>query len=996
MATSPQCKRCDKSGLSILLVRPTAIAKDDAFAPADANKLLTHDAVIQALGLPEIKQSRYALRLLRQGGYVYVYYPAGKPKKLRKNWEAYRVSAQGAMLPEGEFVFDKTEAACSRKATHPHDLRTICIEEPKQVGTVWIGFSMNWWSDKIKRDVAKDPRAAGMVKVDLNSATQPSGFKAEAVLIGQRVADYALADFTHAKVESATPFYPAKAGEAAAVSLAMVMRKQAEGSPDTKDKEQVLAIPDPVGLAADLNGIRIAKDKALKEALANSTDARALASDAALRGLEEAIRAVGAVRAQNEAHGSTSESAWNRIKDSRYVKEGGYRWEPSSDGSKAADGSPNGRIMGPPDARRERAIEARGKKLGDSDWAKIGNQLDEARRIQFVKRARIRVEEDGKKLEPYEGDWLKAMKSGSMLKYFECHFDEDDPNRIVAPVSPGEIYCSESSLVHLPQPLSSQSHYKEYLEHLLDKPITDKQAIALRAMFGNQKLVIEQVNGLLAGDADRGNSDNMRDKTYDMLKGLFTLEGGKKYSWMTNAVAAFAGGHQTALGAAAFLLLRGNPAQSVTYLQKLPKLAVGHNTLLMAIETAVNGGEPNMAILVQRQVTAAQAVKRVAAAPEGHYSQRDRTAFNQNEKRVLVLELSDVNTESGAVVSRPGEAPRMRGYAKGAPSTKAFEAVRERAKAVNAVTTTESAIERVQQYRKIEAANLLAEGRIDQRLGIGGMIVQAIGLYQALPTLFKELNGPGGATLRDAALSVADGVSGFTGATADMLAGAHKAALMDQAAGKQLIQMSTKLAVLKTVAGLAGVAGGALNAVMSAYKAQGAKEEGDTAAMWGYRIAVVGFSGTIVTSGLVAADAASKGAVNRMIARRVLLRAAGAVAADVLAASVATVASVVSGVGLVLLVVGIGTTVFAIVTTRTELQRWAARSYFGKGGGDKPQFKTAAEEEAELAKVLEPPPAEEVQTIVKPERAFDPDKATNDLRTHWGTTSITQGQGAQL
>ncbi|MBJ2159867.1 T6SS effector BTH_I2691 family protein [Variovorax sp. IB41] len=976
MATSSQCRRCDKSGLSILLVRPTAIAKDSAFAPADAGRLLTHDAVVQALRLPRIEQSRYALRLLRQGGYVYVYYPAGRPQKLRKSWEGYRVSAQGAMLPEGEFVFDKTEAACSRKSTHPHDLRTICIEEPKQVGTVWIGFSMNWWSDKIKAVVAKDPGAAGMVKVDLGSATQPSGLKAEAALIGQHVADYVLADFTHANVESATPFYPAKAGEAAAVSLTMVMRKQAEASPDTKDKELVLAIPDPAGLAADLNGIRIAKDKALKEALANSTDARALASDAALRGLEEAIRAVAAVRAQNEANGSTSESAWNKIKDSRYVTEGGYRWEPSSDGSKAADGSLNGQIINPPDARRERAIAARGKKLGESDWAKIGSQLDEARRNQLVARARNRVEEDGRKLEPYEADWLKAMKSISTLKYFECHFDEDEPNRVIAPVSPGEIYCSESSLVHLPQPLSSQRHYKEYLEHLLDKPVTDKQAVALRAMFGNQKVVIEQINGLLAGDADRGNSDNMRDKTYDMLKGLFTLEGGKKYSWMTDAVAAFAGGHQTALGAAAFLLLRGNPAQAATYLQKLPKLAVGHNTLLMAIETAVNGGEPNMAILVERRVTAAQAIKRVAAAPKDQYSQRDRTAFNQNDKRVLVLELSDVNTESGAVTLRPGEAPRMQGYAKGAPSTKAFEAVKERAKSLNAVVTTESAVERVQQYRKIEAANLVAEGRIDQRLGIGGMIVQAIGLYQALPVLFKELNGPGGEKLRDAALSVADGVSGFTGATADMLAGAHKAALMEQAAGRQLIQMSTKLAVLKTVAGLAGVAGGALNAVMSAYKAEGAEKEGDTAAFVGYRTAQWTFIGTSFTSAYVAGDAASGAAISRFIARRVVLRAAGVVAAEALAATAGTVAAVVSGVGLVLLIVGIGATVFAIVTTRTELQRWAARSYFGKDSGEAPRFKSAAEEDAELVKALGVASADEVKGSVLLERDLAPEAAS--------------------
>jgi hypothetical protein len=83
-----------------------------------------------------------------------------------------------------------------------------------------------------------------------------------------------------------------------------------------------------------------------------------------------------------------------------------------------------------------------------------------------------------------------------------------------------------------------------------------------------------------------------------------------------------------------------------------------------------------------------------------------------------------------------------------------------------------------------------------------------------------------------------------------------------------------------------------------------------------------------------------------------VLRAAGVVATDVLAASAAGVAAFVSGVGLVLLIVGIGATVFAIVSTRTELQRWAGRSYFGNGEDDKPKFKTAAEEDTELAKAL--------------------------------------------
>ncbi|MFM9925138.1 hypothetical protein VLK31_19250 [Variovorax sp. H27-G14] len=106
--------------------------------------------------------------------------------------------------------------------------------------------------------------------------------------------------------------------------------------------------------------------------------------------------------------------------------------------------------------------------------------------------------------------------------------------------------------------------------------------------------------------------------------------------------------------------------------------------------------------------------------------------------------------------------------------------------------------------------------------------------------------------------SVADGASGLIGAAADTLAGAHKAGLMKQVAGKHLIQMSTRLAVLKTVAAVSGVAGGALNAVMSAYSAGEAKKEGDSAAYRGYWTAQWIFTGTALTSGFAAADAATR------------------------------------------------------------------------------------------------------------------------------------------
>lgn len=321
------CRICDnKAGLSILLVRPSAIATDTDFAPAEAAKLLTHAPSVKALGLPALEKSRHVLRMLRRGGFVYVYYTK-KPPQLLKSWHAYRVQGSGALIPENQIVWADQNAgfACSRKPTHPNDVRTVCIqfskENPASAGPVWIGFSMNWWDDAMRERVQRDPAAAGMVRVDplADLGGVPNAFKAEESLIQQHVADFALRSMNHGGtkeesgvtkggVEPATPFYGAPQDKTyrLANGMASAMRRQAEQHEATKGREFVLAIPDPVGLAADLNGIRIARDKAFKDAALKSPDAWPAASHATLNALRAAMKAAGMARAENEAYGSTS------------------------------------------------------------------------------------------------------------------------------------------------------------------------------------------------------------------------------------------------------------------------------------------------------------------------------------------------------------------------------------------------------------------------------------------------------------------------------------------------------------------------------------------------------------------------------------------------------------------------------------------------------------------------------------------------------------------
>lgn len=128
-------------------MRPSAIASDTAFAPAEAGRLRTHDASVTALKLPPLQMSRHALRMLRRGGFVYAWYTR-KPRQLAKAWQAFRVHESGALIPESEISWanEASRFACSKKESHPHDVRTVCIQlpvdEPESAGPVWIGFSM--------------------------------------------------------------------------------------------------------------------------------------------------------------------------------------------------------------------------------------------------------------------------------------------------------------------------------------------------------------------------------------------------------------------------------------------------------------------------------------------------------------------------------------------------------------------------------------------------------------------------------------------------------------------------------------------------------------------------------------------------------------------------------------------------------------------------------------------------------------------------------------
>jgi hypothetical protein len=949
------CKKCEKSGLSILLVRPTAVATDPEIAPQGAAALATHAPTVDAFALPKLEaKSKYALRLLRREGYVYVFFPNEKPQGRIGRWLAWRVHDKAALMPQGEFVFEDSSFACDKKIMHPHDVRTLCIAEPKRIAKVWIGFSMNWWSDKVKAQVSANLKAAGMVEVDLAGKPPVHGFLAEAALLNQHVADYALQSLKHGGLEEeATPFYPAGdvSSMQAARSMAEVMRKQSEGH---EGRPMVVAIPDPVGLAADLNGIRLARDRRDKEALLAPDVAWPLMTDQLLSSLKGSIEAGAMADAQSAVAGRMSQARWREISNATpSIREHGYAWT-ATEGT-APDGSANGKLIGPDHLARQRRADFNGRSEGAVQWRAFAGQIDDKKRQAW--RTRFYAEQwlAADRLALHEKDWLLAASDLATRGYFAHHFDENDPNKLTAPTSPGAIYAAESHQIHMPQPLSKAGCHAQYLEHVFGNAITDRTSVALRAMFGNQKSVIDNVHAMLIGDADRDNENNMRDKALDIFKGLVTAEWGPKYSWMNALVLGLCAGQLSAIAAAALQFgasLRWAdgltiPEKAQKFLKRLPALALAEQTLLGAMRTAVEGGKPSIPVVIRFEWLMEEALEYMEKNPF-EYSAADRNALSNKRvgSRIVVKRVAMLEAQTGNFNLIASEAPQLPGASARSLGGLNMAQFEQQVQATNLQTYDRATVRNIKAYVAQEAVHGEAKVlRTDQAFAGAVMIVQGLGLVWSLRDLLKDLDKGDNSKLLDRFLSVADGGAGLIGAALELRAAGlqmQMVARLGVAAGTEMARVSDSLSRLRAGAALAGVAGGLLNMVMSFRKAQEARTESDQTAYAAYAVAGISFglNGAVMT--LAAANASSRGAVNKAIgtaaqriaielikkgSQRVILTVISGMTAEAIAVGVA---SLVTGTALLLLVAGVVATLWAVLAERTELQRWVARGYFGR------------------------------------------------------------------
>ena len=220
---------------------------------------------------------------------------------------------------------------------------------------------------------------------------------------------------------------------------------------------------------------------------------------------------------------------------------------------------------------------------------------------------------------------------------------------------------------------------------------------------------------------------------------------------------------------------------------------------------------------------------------------------------------------------------------------------------------------------------------IDGRLAIGSLFVQGIGLVNGLKSLTDARTAK---EVRDAWYGIYDSAAGAIGGLLEMWAVAVNtrtvAKLGEAAAAKSL-----GLGALRFAGSIAGAAGGVVNAVAAWAKGQDAEHNGDTSVATLYKLSSASFFGTFVTAGAVGIGAVAETIAARKVGGAVVQQAARAIIVRVGAQGTLTVVGGVtitaSGVGLVLLGLGVVFQVGAIVLTPTPMQKWVGRSYFGTG-----------------------------------------------------------------
>ena len=441
VSTEKKCEFCDKRGLPLLLVRD-AIAPNDTSAPKSADG---------PIDLPA-HAAHFTRRLLR-AGFVNVYDEA------RNRWEAYNVTADGYFfkmpLKPGTIPIKPGKPFNCTDLGHRAVAGCITVPDPTNATKVWIGFSDALWTPRTReKNMSKAYREKHMIELDV-AAMLGGGEQKHCRPIAQVsavVAEYAMSTQKGQQaVEWSFHQFYGRHGSAE--------RLQAECDKLRKGKGQIVTVPDPAGIAAELAQL-------MKRNVAffnrDPLRARLLAADTTIAGIEAGVRDNAILEKQK----SEDERARNLSQTMAYSPEGRKRLRESA---KAA----------------RDFTEAERKLAGDEAWEKYAEKFnDKERKAWKDKYTRNLGVYSTKWVDPLATKHVAVMTSAALVNHFEGNFDSQD-------VHSGAVYtntvnrCAEGSL--------DQAACARLYADWIEGDFRDRKNFLLRALMLNQETLAKKI-----------------------------------------------------------------------------------------------------------------------------------------------------------------------------------------------------------------------------------------------------------------------------------------------------------------------------------------------------------------------------------------------------------------------------------------------------------------------------------------------------------------------
>ena len=1028
--TAQDCKHCQKSSLSLLLLRPSPLANDAKLRPAGADKVTADAALVNPFVPPGLTQSKPVLRLLR-AGYVHLYIPArdqseeankkndkgansqtdknkGKDKsgsaKQGKNagkaWHTWRVTEQADLLSEEHSMFANpgVSAVCSRIGHNVSGFKLIQIPDAHELmgQSIWLAFSANLWSTKLKKQNKANPQA--MVEIKLGEAKAPA-FKPDETSLRRQVLEcnagnYPVPMCAAPNRDGHEPPNPAPAfpfnslvWDNGTQHMVATLQQAAAKHKLTAGHELAVVLPDPVGYAAELNALRLQRFELVKQAMARSEFAHPMGSLQMLDGLRQVVLDSKEARSFTAVSPVMSEGQFKLIMRTQPNPKGwpeGTRWEPlltRHRGQTMAMGTHMGRVIFPDHAERAQrwAMEATKR-----NWERYRKYINE----DLIRAEKNRIDEHFKAhheapLRQADADWWAAREFAAYNQYFALHFDDTEANRpgTAQAHSAGASYTQEVAISTTPQPLLKGPVLDRYMAELSANP-TDQKAVMLRALAGNQSTVLKALHEYILGPQGTSSSGqstysanqeetSRTDKLHDLASGLLqradanTVLGRHhiKYGWLLHAaygahtlviVQSLAAGWAAKVAAAGVAAVGGKGPKGDALVGKLERTLMAQQAMMLAAESAAKGQRLEVPVRFKARVPLADAeAAHQKLTQAGHTlntsEQQLRQAAHKNGT-VLVdvvstnLKLREMGGDVLAAL-RAGHADIALGAAVGSAAA-GVPVVNLSRKQLAQLTTYQTTLAE----KAAAAMREIAQGAkggglsLDGHIGLVALLLNGLAVYGTLRDNSQTILSDAG-TFWAFADSSAGAIGGLAQVTHSAIGASVAARVGAQAAQKSLWVLGTGAAVSG-----AGAFGGIATAAGQLVKAARA-DDPNVSRLYvasGFSFGLQGTTNLIQFAGAFSEFMIARGS------QRAIWFTGARVAAGAGRGLVALTGIGLTGWGLIFLAGGLILEVGVVLTTPDALQKHVQNSYFGKGGKPKDKYDTLAQEEQALRRMSDP------------------------------------------